>query len=109
MQDKMCWGEQRPVQSVCMPRPRGSTAPWWDRGRGAGQGSGYCEANIPHVFEPCRRVGWQDVLGEGMSLAYVRRLVRRYGGEITCQSALGVGTTCTFTMAHTLPAWALQD
>ena len=46
-----------------------------------------------------RRVGRQDVPGEGMGLAYVQMLVRRHGGEITCQSTLGVGTTFTFTIA----------
>jgi signal transduction histidine kinase len=59
--------------------------------------------DVPRVFEPFRRVGRQDVPGEGMGLAYVRALVRRHGGDITCQSTLGVGTTFTLTMAHTLP------
>jgi two-component system sensor kinase FixL len=40
-------------------------------------GRGIAEADIPHVFEPFRRVGRQDVPGEGMGLAYVRTLVRR--------------------------------
>jgi PAS domain S-box-containing protein len=66
-------------------------------------GRGIAEDDIPRVFEPFRRVGRQDVPGEGMGLAYVRTLVRRHGGDITCQSRLGVGTTFTFTIAHTLP------
>jgi signal transduction histidine kinase len=66
-------------------------------------GRGIAAADIPHVFEPFRRVGRQDVPGEGMGLAYVQMLVRRHGGEITCQSTLGVGTTFTFTLAHRLP------
>ena len=66
-------------------------------------GRGIAEDDIPRVFEPFRRVGRQDVPGEGMGLAYVRTLVRRHGGNITCQSTLGVGTTFTFTIAHTLP------
>ncbi len=66
-------------------------------------GRGIAEDDISHVFEPFRRVGRQDVSGEGMGLAYVRTLVRRHGGDITCQSTLGVGTTFTFTLAHTLP------
>jgi signal transduction histidine kinase len=37
-----------------------------------------------------------------MGLAYVQTLVRRLGGEITCQSTLGVGTTFTFTLAQAL-------
>lgn len=66
-------------------------------------GRGIAADDMPRVFEPFRRVGRQDVPGEGMGLAYVRTLVRRHGGEITCQSTLGVGTTFTFTMAHALP------
>jgi signal transduction histidine kinase len=65
-------------------------------------GRGIAAADIPHVFEPFRRVGQQDVPGEGMGLTYVRTLVRRHGGEITCQSTLGVGTTFSFTIAHAL-------
>ncbi|MGE3540351.1 MAG: PAS domain S-box protein [Candidatus Tectimicrobiota bacterium] len=63
-------------------------------------GRGIAPEDIPRIFEPFRRVGRQDVSGEGMGLAYVRTLVRRHGGEITCQSTLGVGTTFTFTIAH---------
>ena len=66
-------------------------------------GRGIAEADIPHIFEPFRRVGRQDVSGEGMGLAYVRTLVRRHGGDITCQSTPGVGTTFTFTIAQALP------
>ena len=69
-------------------------------------GRGIAADDIPYVFEPFRRVGRQDVPGEGMGLAYVRTLVRRHGGDITCQSTLGVGTTFTFTIAHTLPSGA---
>ena len=63
-------------------------------------GRGIAMDDIPKVFEPFRRVGRQDVPGEGMGLAYVRMLVRRHGGEIRCHSTLGVGTTFTFTIAH---------
>jgi signal transduction histidine kinase len=57
-----------------------------------GNGWGIAEDDILHVFEPFRRVGRQDVPGGGIGLAYVRTLVRRHGGDITCQSTLGVGT-----------------
>lgn len=66
-------------------------------------GRGIDHDDVPTVFEPFRRVGRQDVPGEGMGLAYVRTLVRRHGGEITCQSTLGSGTTFTFTIAHQVP------
>jgi signal transduction histidine kinase len=78
-------GERRPDATVFAVR---------DNGRGI------AAEDIPKVFEPFRRVGRQEVPGEGMGLAYVRMLVRRHGGEIQCHSTLGVGTTFTFTVAH---------
>jgi len=66
-------------------------------------GRGIAADDIPRVFEPFRRVGRQDAPGEGMGLAYVRTLVRRHGGDITCQSTLGEGTTFTFTIAAVTP------
>ena len=80
-------GERRPDVTVFAVR---------DNGRGI------AAEDIPKVFEPFRRVGRQDVPGEGMGLAYVQMLVRRHGGEIRCHSTLGVGTTFTFTIAHQL-------
>jgi signal transduction histidine kinase len=65
-------------------------------------GRGIAAADIPKVFEPFRRVGKQDVPGEGMGLAYVQTLVRRHGGTIWCRSQLGSGTAFTFTIAHAL-------
>jgi signal transduction histidine kinase len=65
-------------------------------------GRGIAAADIPKVFEPFRRVGKQDVPGEGMGLAYVQTLVRRHGGTIWCRSIPGVGTTFAFTIAHDL-------
>jgi two-component system, LuxR family, sensor kinase FixL len=65
-------------------------------------GRGIAAEDIPRVFEPFRRVGKQDVPGEGMGLTYVETLVRRHGGNIWCRSTLGVGTTFVFTIAHDL-------
>ena len=80
-------GERRPDVTVMHVR---------DNGRGI------AAEDIPRIFEPFRRVGRQDVPGEGMGLAYVQMLVRRHGGDIRCHSTLGVGTTFTFTIAHQL-------
>lgn len=63
-------------------------------------GRGIAADDIPKVFEMFRRLGPQEVAGEGMGLAYVRTLVRRHGGDVGCQSTPGVGTTFTFTIAH---------
>ena len=65
-------------------------------------GRGIAEDDIPRVFELFRRVGRQNTQGEGMGLAYVQTLVRRHGGDITCQSTPGTGTTFSFTIAHHL-------
>ncbi len=62
-------------------------------------GRGIAAADLERIFEPFQRVGRCDVPGEGVGLTYVRRLVQRHAGEITCQSELGVGTTFNFTIA----------
>ena len=54
------------------------------------------------VFAPFHRAGKQDVLGEGMGLAYATTLVRRHGGHIWCESKLGGGTTFSFTISNDL-------
>lgn len=74
-------------------RPEGAMFHVRDNGRGI------AADDIPKIFELFRRVGPQDVPGEGMGLAYVQMLVRRHGGEIWCHSTPGVGTTFTFTIA----------
>ncbi len=53
------------------------------------------------IFELFRRSGPQDVPGEGMGLAYVSALVRRLGGTVTVESALGHGSTFRLTLPST--------
>jgi PAS domain S-box-containing protein len=65
-------------------------------------GRGIAADDIPTVFEVFRRLGPQEAAGEGMGLAYAQTLVRRHGGDVGCQSTLGVGTTFTFTIAKHL-------
>jgi signal transduction histidine kinase len=67
-------------------------------------GRGIALEDLPKVFELFRRVGNQDVPGEGMGLAYVRALLRRCGGRIWCDSAPGIGSTFGFTIPHHQPA-----
>ncbi len=64
-------------------------------------GRGMAQEDIPRVFELFRRVGKQDVPGEGMGLAYVKTLLRSLGGRIWCESEPGVGTT--FSVALPVP------
>jgi len=61
-------------------------------------GRGMAQEDIPKAFEIFRRVGKQDVPGEGMGLAYVKALVRSMGGRIWCESGPGKGTTFSFTV-----------
>ncbi|MBM4466868.1 MAG: PAS domain S-box protein [Chloroflexi bacterium] len=63
-------------------------------------GRGIAKEDMDKVFAPFRRVGKQDVPGEGMGLPYVQALVRRHGGRIWCESGLGVGTTLSFTISN---------
>jgi len=64
-------------------------------------GRGMASEDIPRAFEIFRRVGRQDVPGEGMGLAYVKALVRLLGGRIWCESEPGKGTTFSFTIPQT--------
>jgi PAS domain S-box-containing protein len=63
-------------------------------------GRGIAAEDIPKVFVPFRRIGKQDIAGEGMGMAYVQALVRRHGGRIWCESEPGVGTTFCFSIPH---------
>lgn len=69
----------------------------------ADNGRGMADGDIAKAFQLFRRVGPQDVPGEGMGLPYVEALVRRLGGTVTCHSQLGVGTTFTVTLPRELP------
>ena len=61
-------------------------------------GRGMVAEDIPRAFESFRRVGKQDVAGEGMGLAYVKTSVRALGGRIWCVSVPGKGTMFSFSL-----------
>jgi PAS domain S-box-containing protein len=61
-------------------------------------GRGMAKEDIPRAFEIFRRVGKQDVAGEGMGLAYVKTVVRLLGGRIWCESEPGAGTKLSFSL-----------
>ncbi len=73
-------------------------------------GRGMTTEDIPRAFESFRRVGRQDVPGEGMGLAYVKTNVRMLGGRVWCESVPGRGTTFSVSLPvraesrSTLPA-----
>jgi len=68
----------------------------------ADNGRGIADSDFERVFELFRRSGVQDQPGEGIGLAYVRRVVRTLGGDIRLRSALGKGTTFVITLPRAL-------
>jgi signal transduction histidine kinase len=75
----------------------------------ADNGRGIAAHDQERAFDLFRRVGEQDVPGEGMGLAYVRRAVRSLGGEISLRSELGGGTTLRIVLPRYTEAAARTD
>lgn len=61
-------------------------------------GIGIPQAEYDKVFQPFRRIGAANHAGEGMGLAYVQALVRRHGGRMWFESAVGEGTRFSFSI-----------
>jgi two-component system, OmpR family, sensor kinase len=64
-------------------------------------GIGISEEHVGHVFEPFFRADparTREVGGCGLGLAVTHAIVRQHGGEISCASAPGRGTTVTLTL-----------
>ena len=78
-------------------------------------GVGIPASELPYLFERFHRVQGQQsrsIEGSGIGLALVHELVKLHGGEVHCQSTLGLGTTFSVILplgrAH-LPAEHVQD
>jgi PAS domain S-box-containing protein len=65
-------------------------------------GRGIESRDFERIFDLFRRAGAQDRPGEGIGLAHVRALVRRLGGSISVDSAVGVGSTFVVTLPKVL-------
>ncbi len=61
-------------------------------------GRGIDPRDHDRVFDLFRRSGAQDQPGEGIGLAHVRALAYRLGGNISCASELGKGSTFTLVL-----------
>jgi signal transduction histidine kinase len=60
-------------------------------------GAGFDMAHADRLFKPFTRLHRQDeFMGYGLGLATVYRIVKRHGGEIEAQAAVGQGTTIRF-------------
>jgi hypothetical protein len=55
------------------------------------------------IFDVFQRACAPEVPGHGMGLAYVRTLLERHGGTITCVSEEGQGSSFTFCIPRELP------
>lgn len=64
------------------------------------EGPGIPEEHQAHLFEPFFRVPGDQwsISGTGFGLSIVRRYVELHGGEVTCESSPGIGTTFAFTV-----------
>jgi signal transduction histidine kinase len=64
----------------------------------ADTGGGIAASDLGRVFEPFFRTDAarsRDAGGAGLGLAVARAIIRRHGGDVTCESELGRGTTMT--------------
>lgn len=65
-------------------------------------GHGVRPSDVEKIFNMFERLGPNDTPGEGMGLSYVRSLVRRHGGTVTCESQPDIGSTFTFSISRQL-------
>jgi heavy metal sensor kinase len=65
-------------------------------------GVGIAAEDCARIFDPFVRVDparGREAGGAGLGLAVTRAILRRHGGDVTCESAPGAGTTMTLRLA----------
>jgi signal transduction histidine kinase len=66
------------------------------------EGPGIPAERIDHIFEPFTRLDpavSRDSTGSGLGLTIARHIARSMGGDVTCQSTVGQGSTFTLAVA----------
>ncbi|NEQ28185.1 MAG: hypothetical protein F6K28_56230 [Microcoleus sp. SIO2G3] len=61
-------------------------------------GVGISSSDQALLFQPFRQVGARSCVGTGLGLTLSRKLARLHGGDITCESTLGVGSCFTLQL-----------
>jgi len=61
-------------------------------------GVGFKPVYSERIFEPFERLNGKQYPGSGLGLPLARTIVRQHGGRIWAESALGEGTTISFTL-----------
>ena len=65
-------------------------------------GIGMSESFIPTLFDPFTREAKGNIIGTGLGMPIVKKLVDMMGGTIDVESKLGEGSTFTITIDHKL-------
>jgi signal transduction histidine kinase len=65
-------------------------------------GIGISADDTQKIFDIFQRAGNHTLSGDGMGLSFARSLVQRHGGEVKCESRVGVGSTFSFSIRHHL-------
>jgi signal transduction histidine kinase len=66
-------------------------------------GSGIAEADVPHVFDRYFHARRANRRGMGLGLSICKSIVEAHGGRIWIDSAVGEGTTVSFTLPTRAP------
>ena len=67
-------------------------------------GSGIAPDHLPHLFDRYWQVRPTGRAGAGLGLAIAKGIVEAHGGTISVTSAVGVGSTFSFTIPVARPA-----
>jgi len=69
-------------------------------------GPGIPPADVEHLFENFWQARRNDHRGVGLGLAIAKAVVEAHGGKIWCESAVGHGSTFSFTLPKATPVRA---